>query len=112
MSANRSVTGISAPVTPIFRYWLMQFWQMAGLPGNRPKPKCFMTAPPGPPNGALHSLQRGDDGMRFRLLRKVANPGCSPVRICRKSSLVQLSGMARLYAPSRGRGCRRDLATT
>ncbi len=104
MSAKRSVIGISAPVTPSFRYWLMQFWQMAGLPGNRPKPKCFMTAPPAPPNGALHSLQRGEDGIRLRLARNFARPGCSPVRICRKSSLVHVPGMARIYAPPSPRG--------
>ena len=82
----------------------MQFWQMAGLPGKRAKPRCFMTAPPAPPNGALHSLQRGEDGIRFMLLRNLANPSSSPVRICRYSSLVHVPGMPQIYAQRARRG--------
>ena len=59
MSTNRSVAGISAPVIPFLRKPEMQFWQIAGFPGNRAKPMCRSTAPPGPPKGAEHSLQRG-----------------------------------------------------
>src|SRR5262245_12477792 len=110
MSAKRRVTGISAPLTPSLRYCLMQFSQMAGLPGNRAKPMFRMRAPPGPANGALQILQRGDDGIRFMFERNFANPSLSPVRTRRYSSSVH--GMARRYASTGADERRGDRATT
>ena len=37
-----------------------------------------MTAPPAPPNGATHNLQRGEAGTFRRLLRNLASPGMLP----------------------------------
>jgi hypothetical protein len=96
MSANSSVTGISAPVTPDSRNPLMQRLQIAGLPGNRLKPKCFRTIPPAPPNGAAQSLQRGEVGIRFMVLRMATRSLFSPVSMDLNSASVG-AGMARLY---------------
>ena len=81
ISANSRVTGISAPVTPDLRKPLMQRLQIAGLPGNRPKPTCLRTEPPAPPNGAAQSLQRGEVGIRFIALRMATRSPFSPIRI-------------------------------
>ena len=59
ISANSSVTGISAPVTPLSWNWRMQKLQIDGLPEYLLNPKCRRTPPPTPPNGAQHILQRG-----------------------------------------------------
>ena len=57
-----------------------------------------MTAPPGAPNGARQSLQRGDEGIRPNRCRIFVRPPCSPIRTWRYSSTVPSDGMAGLYA--------------
>jgi len=103
-SAKSSETGISAPVSPSFRKPVMQFVQIAGLAGNRPKPTRPGVAPPGPENGALQSLQRGEEGTCPKVVRNRARPLCSPVRTSRKASFFDCSDMARLYARRRPNG--------
>src|SRR5215211_2392549 len=80
MSANRRLTGISAPKTPSLLRPLMHEPQMAGLPGNRAKPTWRRTAPAGPSKGAAQSLQLGPWG-RCRITRRMrARDGSSPER--------------------------------
>src|SRR6186997_321356 len=116
MSANKRLTEISAPKTPSLFRSLMQLLQIAGLPGNRPKPTCRSTAPPGPSNGAAQSLQLGPWGTRRMIRRTRTRPGSSPERNPRiASSGVDGRGIAALIllgvkTPSREwrRGLERD----
>ena len=101
-SANSRLTGISAPVSPFLRNSLMQFAQIAGLPGKRAKPMRRKTAPPTPSNGAAHSLQRGEDGKCLTTFRKRAMPGSSPVRTFRNSSSGTDCDMTRTIRRRRG----------
>ena len=104
MSANRRLTGISAPKTPILLRPLMHEPQMAGLPGKRAKPTCRSTAPPGPSKGAAQSLQLGPWGRRRMTRRIRARPGSSPERKPRiASSGVEGRGIAhKSYSCARG----------
>src|SRR6185436_14579437 len=61
-------------------------------------PRWRSTAPPGPSNGAAHSLQRGADGIRMSDDRNRSKPGCSPVRTFAYSSSELCSAMRGRYA--------------
>ena len=87
--------------------------------GKRPNPMCRSTAPPGPSNGAAHSLQFGPCGRCRITARKRAKPGSSPVRKPRIASsgldgrgIAGIPSYARrkprsLREPTRGRGASR-----
>src|SRR6185369_13106774 len=78
-SANRSEHSISAPP------WLLlsirkQPVQYFGFFAHLAWPANRMTSPPGPENGAAHSLQRGELGIRACQRRLPRNGDCSSSR--------------------------------
>src|SRR6188768_1843718 len=86
-SAKRTDISTSAPPTANFAKVLWHDWQKRGLFGHWANPRWRITAPPGPANGALHSLQRGGDGKwRNKSRPRMTGSVRSPLSSARHSS--------------------------